>query len=115
MEARITHLILEFFGCQCPLADAGFIKRAVQEALMETELTELHSYFHTFEPPGVTGVIVLRESHIAIHTWPELQYAAVDLFTCGSREDALRANHSLIESLQPRDVKRQELRRGTAT
>lgn len=79
-----THYLIDFFNCDASLLDD---KRFIQETILETaglaRTTVLHSYFHEFEPVGITGSVVIAESHINIHTWPEHGYAAVDVFTCG--------------------------------
>jgi S-adenosylmethionine decarboxylase len=84
----------------------------MRQATTETGLTTLHSYFYGFSRGGVTGMILLKESHISIHTWPEHNYAAVDVFTCGSRKDAFQVYRSLVESLQPQHVNKEEIRHG---
>ncbi|HWP57797.1 MAG TPA: adenosylmethionine decarboxylase [Candidatus Acidoferrales bacterium] len=113
MKIRITHLAVELNDCQCDLADAKFVKRALERSIKQTRLTPLHSYFHNFAPCGTTGVILLKESHIAIHTWPEHRYASVDVVTCGRKSDAARAVRALVKNFRPRRVRRQEIRRGT--
>jgi S-adenosylmethionine decarboxylase len=112
VRTRMAHIIMELFGCQTPLEDARFIKRVLQKAVREANLTQLHQYFYTFDPPGVTGVIVLKESHIAIHTWPKHGYAAVDLFSCGDRKRALKACEVVLEDLRPKRIRTREIRRG---
>ncbi|MGH7844071.1 MAG: adenosylmethionine decarboxylase [Candidatus Binatia bacterium] len=113
MKIQITHLVVEFKDCQCELSNANFVKRALRQSIRETGLTALHTYFHNFKPQGTTGMILLRESHVAIHTWPEHRYASVDIMTCGKKKDALRALRSLVRNLRPKRIERQELRRGT--
>ena len=113
MKIRITHFIVEVFGCRCRLSDATFIRKILEKAIKETKLTRLHSYCHRFHPSGVTAVILLKESHLSIHTWPEFDYAVIDLFTCGSREEALRGCRSLVKSLKPHRVRRKEIRLGS--
>jgi S-adenosylmethionine decarboxylase len=112
MKVKITQLVLEAFGCESPLSDTRFIRRVLRTAVKEAKLNELHSYFHRFRPIGVTGVIVLKESHISIHTWPEHGYAAVDLLTCGERKDALQACRSISDNLKAQRIKRKEIQRG---
>lgn len=88
------HLLLEFHGCdRAVLLDAGRIETILREAAADAGTQVLQTFFHRFDGDGVTGVLVLAESHISIHTWPEHLYAAVDLFTCGAGrpEKALRA------------------------
>lgn len=78
------HLVIELMGC-CPekLNDPAFLQETMENAARNAGATVMSSHFHTFEPQGVTGVVVLSESHISIHAWPELGYAAADVFTCG--------------------------------
>ena len=85
-----THCILELHDCPAaPLNDEPFIRRAIAEASRRSLSTLLRITSRSFEPQGVTAVGLLAESHVSIHTWPELGYAAVDIFTCGegSRPD----------------------------
>jgi S-adenosylmethionine decarboxylase len=78
-----THLLLDLWGAE-NLADPKHIDRALREAAVTAGATILHSHFHHFSPNGgVSGVVVLAESHISIHTWPERSFAAVDIFMCG--------------------------------
>ncbi len=112
---KAIHIILEFYDCQNSLDNVRSVKLSLQKAIRQTRLTPLHSYFHSFRPCGVTGVILLKESHLSIHTWPEDGYAAIDLFTCGSKKEALRACRSLIQSLKPHRVRQKEIRRGVSS
>jgi S-adenosylmethionine decarboxylase len=81
-----THLIIELYGAQ-HLADIGHIDRALRAAVEAAGATLLHIHLHHFEPNGgVSGVAVLAESHISIHSWPECGYAALDVFMCGEAE-----------------------------
>ena len=68
--------------------------------------------FHHFSPHGVSGAVIIAESHLAIHTWPEYGYAAVDLFTCGDTVDGEQAFRSLKDALGAEQVSTMELRRG---
>lgn len=77
-----THIIAELFGCQ-NLNNLSFVRAALIESARVCGATILHTKFHKFSPQGLTGYILLAESHISIHTWPEYNYAAVDVFTCG--------------------------------
>jgi S-adenosylmethionine decarboxylase len=77
------HLLIELWGAD-QLVDASHIERALSLGAETAGATILHSYFHPFgEGMGVSGVLVLSESHISIHTWPERSYAAIDIFMCG--------------------------------
>ena len=78
------HCILELYGChQGKLNDEAFVRTTITAAAKYAGATLLNLITHHFEPQGVTGLALLAESHISIHTWPENQYAAVDVFTCG--------------------------------
>ena len=79
-----THLLVDLWGAS-NLCDPELIDRACREAALAAGATILHSHFHHFSPNGgVSGVVVLAESHISIHTWPERDFAAVDIFMCGA-------------------------------
>lgn len=106
-----THLIAELYGCKNNLDDAQLIRSALKGAALVCKATVLHSKFHKFSPKGITGYLLLAESHISIHTWPELNYAAVDIFTCGNMrsEKALRY---IFEALGPSKVKAKKHLRG---
>ena len=81
-----SHLILDLWDAE-HLDDAGVIEMAFRRAIKEAGATLLHMHFHEFsENGGISGVAVLAESHISIHTWPERAYAAVDIFMCGAAE-----------------------------
>lgn len=78
-----THLLVDLWGAS-RLDEPGWIDQALREAAIVAGATILHSHFHHFTPNGgVSGVVVLAESHISIHTWPERNFAAIDLFMCG--------------------------------
>jgi S-adenosylmethionine decarboxylase len=106
-----THLLLDLWGAN-NLTDPAMIDRALRDAATAAEATILHSHFHHFGPDGgVSGVLVLAESHISIHTWPERGFAAVDIFMCGS----CNPYHSvpvLKAALAPNAILLSEQRRG---
>ena len=88
MQAEMVgkHCILELYGCeQSKLNDEAFVRTSVNSASKIAGATLLNMITHTFEPQGVTGLALLAESHISIHTWPESKYAAIDVFTCGEQ------------------------------
>ena len=79
-----NHILVEFMGCDPNIMnDVTSIERDMVGAAQKAGATVINSTFHHFSPYGVSGVVVIQESHLAIHTWPEYGYAAVDLFTCG--------------------------------
>lgn len=95
------HWLVEFYGAQA-LADVRAIRRALRNAATKSGATLLQVRLHHFgEGAGVTGVAMLAESHISIHTWPERAYAAIDIFMCGRKCDPKLALDSLRLDLQP--------------
>jgi S-adenosylmethionine decarboxylase len=106
-----THLLVDLWGAS-NLADPELIDRACREAALAAGATILHSHFHHFSPEGgVSGVVVLAESHISIHTWPERDFAAVDIFMCGGC-DPYRSIPVLKAAFQPASIHLGEQRRG---
>ena len=94
------HLIAELHGCS-GLADIDLIETTLREAAQAAGATVLEIRLHGFGPgQGVTGVALLAESHISIHTWPEHGYAALDIFLCGRRHDLDRALTVVIDRLR---------------
>lgn len=78
------HLLIDIWS-ECYLDDADFIKKTLEQCVKACSATLLHIHTHHFSPQGgVSGVAVLSESHISVHTWPELGYAAFDVFMCGN-------------------------------
>jgi S-adenosylmethionine decarboxylase len=94
------------------LDDAAIVCRALRAAAAECGAALLNVIDHKFSPQGVTALALLAESHIAIHTWPDAGYAAIDIFTCGSTIEPEAACRYLIEVLQAGDHRLVTLRRG---
>jgi S-adenosylmethionine decarboxylase len=106
-----THLLIDLWGAS-NLGDPDLIDAALREAAEEAGATILHSHFHHFSPNGgVSGVVVLAESHISIHTWPERDFAAVDIFMCGACDPYLSVP-VLKAAFKPSRVNLGEQRRG---
>lgn len=85
MKGLGEHYLIELYGCNIAVInDRNKVETAMKEAARIAGATIIDSCFHTFTPHGVSGVVLISESHFAIHSWPENGYAAVDLFTCGS-------------------------------
>ena len=115
-DAIGKHCILELYDCNHErLDDEAFIRGAITDAAKRAGATLLHLVTHHFEPQGVTGLALLAESHISIHTWPESGYAAVDVFTCGDHTMPERACQVLIEALEAGNHKLTSFRRETPT
>lgn len=94
MGALGNHILVEFMGCIPEVMnDVSVIEEAMVAAADIAGATVINSTFHHFSPYGVSGVVVIQESHLAIHTWPEYGYAAVDLFTCGEMDAWISFDH----------------------
>ncbi len=94
------------------LNDVEQIEEMMLAAARKAQATIIDSRFHRFNPFGISGVIVIAESHLTIHTWPEYGYAAVDVFTCGDTLDPGVAASYLIEHLESKNPSVVELKRG---
>ena len=95
------HLLLELYRCDCEkLNDESFLRCILNRAAKLANATVLNLISNKFEPQGVTAIALLAESHISIHTWPESNYSAVDIFTCGRNMLPELASQYLIEALQ---------------
>ncbi len=106
-----THVLAEFWGAR-HLDDVDVIEDAVRTAAETAGATVLHVYFHRFSSTGgVSGVAVLAESHISIHTWPERDFAAIDIFMCGAC-DPYKAVPVLRRAFAPTSMQISEHKRG---
>lgn len=95
------HCILELYGCPPRLLDnPDFVQKALRDAAVASQSTFIGEVIHEFHPQGVTALALLAESHISIHTWPELRYAAVDIFTCGQATQPEQGCRFLIQAFQ---------------
>lgn len=94
------HVLLELYDCPpAVLKDGVVLERAMCSAADKMGATVVTSNFHQFSPYGISGVVIIQESHLTLHTWPEYGYAAVDVFTCGDIDLEAGVRH-LIEALQ---------------
>ena len=113
MSALGRHVLAEFYGCpEEILNDIRRIERTMVDAALEAGAEIREVAFHKFSPQGVSGVVVISESHLAIHTWPELGYAAVDVFTCGDKVDPWISANYLKEHFAADRLSAQEITRG---
>lgn len=113
MNALGRHVLAEFYGCPAEiLNDMQRIERTMVDAALEAGAEIREVAFHKFSPQGVSGVVVISESHLAIHTWPELGYAAVDVFTCGETVDPWVSCNYLKEHFAAERLSAQEITRG---
>ena len=113
MKALSQHTLLEFYGCDpASLKHSRTLKKLLCGSVLKGGGTIVKAWFHNFSPYGVSGVVVITESHVTIHTWPEHGYAAVDIFSCGKRLDHRAIRIHLKRALVARRVLSRMLRRG---
>lgn len=112
MEHLGRHVIIELWGCSDVINDAGQVEAAMRKAVDAANATLLNLFVHEFSPQGVTGVAVLSESHLSIHTWPEFGYVAADVFTCGSTTKPEAAAELLRTAFEAESADISELQRG---
>jgi S-adenosylmethionine decarboxylase len=111
MKAIGRHIILEMWGCH-NLDSVETAERALREMVVALDVHLLDLRIYPFSPVGVTGVAIVSESHLVIHTWPEHGYAAVDLFTCGAPRDPDEAVRVLRRLFRPERIGVMEINRG---
>lgn len=115
MNSLGKQIIAELYGCDrdC-LNDVEYIREAMTGAAREAGARIVTQTFHHFSPYGVSGAVIITDSHLAIHTWPEYGYAAVDLFTCGGAVCSEKAVDFLRDALKSQQLSVVELHRGPA-
>ena len=107
------HVLAEFFDCDPNILNSlDKVEKYMVDAALECGATIVQKCFHMFNPYGVSGVVIISESHLAIHTWPELGYAAVDLFTCGPKCDPKVAYEYLKKKFDSKKASFTQLKRG---
>lgn len=113
MEALGRQILVEFYDCDSEkINDVEFIESAFLEATKASRATIISHNFHKFSPYGVSGVVVIAESHVSIHSWPEYNYAAVDIFTCGDTIDPWVIQEHLKEAFESKNISSMEMKRG---
>ncbi|MBM7855892.1 S-adenosylmethionine decarboxylase [Desulfohalotomaculum tongense] len=107
------HVLAEIYGCKFDiLNDVKKVEEIMVNAALEAGAEVRECVFHKFSPQGVSGVVVISESHLAIHTWPELGYAAVDVFTCGDKVNPWDSCNYLVREFGAADMSAKETERG---
>ncbi len=113
MKTLGRHLLVELYDCNPKIiGDARKIEEAMVGAAKASKATIVDVLFHNFNPNGISGVIVIQESHLAIHTWPEFNFASIDIFTCGTSVDPWKAYEYLVSRFGAGNVSAVEMRRG---
>ncbi|MCS7262099.1 MAG: adenosylmethionine decarboxylase [Aquificaceae bacterium] len=107
------HILADLYGVHPDLIDrVEDVRQLLESAVKIAGLTKISSHYYQFQPHGATGVVLLAESHISIHTWPEHGLATVDVYTCGDPSKAYRAMDYIVSSLEPSRVDKQVHERG---
>jgi len=105
------HLLAEFWGGKV-IENSKEIEKILIGATKAAKSIPLKVTIHKFSPQGMTGVVLLAESHIALHSWPEFNYLAIDIFTCGDKAKPRRALNYLKKVFKPKKVEVKEIKRG---
>ena len=113
MKALGRHIMVELSECNVSvLRDVDQVRKILVAAAKEANAEVLQTAFHRFAPHGVSGVVVIAESHLSIHTWPEYAYAAMDIYTCGEHTDPWRACRFAAAAFEAKQMLTTEVRRG---
>jgi S-adenosylmethionine decarboxylase proenzyme len=113
MKALGRQILVEFYDSdRLVIDDVEAIEQILLDATLASGATVVSHNFHKFSPHGVSGVVVIAESHVTIHTWPEYGYAAVDIFTCGETIDPWAIQEFLHNAFRSRNVSSMEMKRG---
>ncbi|MCF6096771.1 adenosylmethionine decarboxylase [Thermovorax subterraneus] len=113
MKALGRHILAEIYDCdENVLNDRDLIEEIMVKAALEAGAEVREVAFHKFSPQGVSGVVVISESHLTVHTWPELGYAAVDVFTCGEKVNPWDACNYIAEKFKAKHMTASEVKRG---
>ena len=113
VSTKGTHIVADLYGCDGVLLDdEKFLIELLVNAATKARATVLNKVAHSFDPHGVTILVLLAESHLSIHTWPETGYAAVDVMTCGDNMKPQIAIDAIVDALKVDDVKQTTISRG---
>jgi S-adenosylmethionine decarboxylase len=113
MDALGYHYLIELYQCDVEvLKDLKGIQKILNAAIKTAGATKVNEIFHQFSPQGVSGVIVIAESHFSIHTWPEYGYAAVDFFTCNPKLKVQDAYQQIVGDFHAKKASIMEIKRG---
>ena len=98
---KISQLLVDLYGCEADLDDPEVLSGVLEEAAEEVNSHVVRKVVHEFSPVGVTVILILAETHLSVHTWPEHGYAAVDIFICGEGRDPHAAWDVIRRRLRP--------------
>ncbi len=107
------HIIAELYGVDKELiSKEEVVRRIVEEVVDEAGLTKVGSVYKQFNPHGVTGIVLISESHVSVHTWPEYELVNLDIFTCGDTSKTEKAFKLFLEKFKPKSYRHYVLDRG---
>jgi len=107
------HIIADLYGVEKEkIARKQELEKVVEEAIAVSKIKKIKSFYKQFKPHGVTGIVLISESHISIHTWPELELVNLDIFTCGDLKKVESAFNVFIKRLKPKNYRKVVLDRG---
>lgn len=113
MKALGRQILVEFYDCDADVInDVTMVEDILLTATRAAKASIISHNFHKFSPHGISGTVVIAESHVAIHTWPEYNYAAVDIFTCGETIDPWVIQEYIKEHFISKNVSSMEMKRG---
>lgn len=113
MQSLGNHLIIELYECHSEtINDVQSVEEKLVEAVNISGANVVQSVIHKFNPHGISGVVVIEESHFSVHTWPEYGYCALDIFTCGDEIDCHSALQYLKKEFQAKHLSVTEMKRG---
>lgn len=113
MDTTGKHLIIDFYNCNADLINnANFLLDTCIESVKLTNATILETHVHKFEPQGISVVIILQESHLSLHSFPEEEFVSVDIYSCGEYTDPYNALDYMKENLQSKQIVFLNLLRG---
>ena len=104
MERQGSHIIIDLHDCNGDkLDDADYIRDVLEKAALEARARIIQTVLHRYQPQGVTGICLVAESHLSIHTWPEHGFAAIDIFMCGKEGFPEKAREYIRTALEGRE------------
>lgn len=108
-----THLLLDLYGCNPKiLNDSEKVEKIMLQACKKIKAKIVRSLIHQFNPHGISGVVVISESHFTVHTWPECGYASLDVYVCGNEADLSEAEGFLKKKFEAKVIQANTLFRG---
>lgn len=113
IESLGVQIIIDAWGCK-NIDNETLVREFLEESVKSCKATLLSLHTHKFSPQGISGVAIISESHISVHTWPEYNYAAIDIFTCGKDVEPYNTLDVVRRIFDPENITLNELKRGVS-